>query len=139
MIPGYQLDGGRVLRSIVWAINRNPIRATKITASIGQVIAVAFIVFGFFRFFYTGTFAGLWLAFIGWFLADAAGASQASIEVSAALANVRVRDVMSKDYPAVDSNVNLRTFAEDYLLRTGRRCFIVMQNGRQIGLLTLDE
>jgi Zn-dependent protease/predicted transcriptional regulator len=139
MIPGYPLDGGRVLRSIVWAINGNPVRATKITAGIGQVIAIAFIVFGFFRFFYTGAFGGLWLAFIGWFLADAARASEATVEISAALAHVRAGDVMSRDCPAVDSNVNLRTFAEDYLLRTGRRCFIVVENDRQLGLLTLDE
>ena len=139
MIPGYPLDGGRVLRSIVWGINRNLVRATKITAGVGQFIAIAFIVFGFFRFFYTGAFGGLWLAFIGWFLADAAGDSQAGVEVSAALAHLRVGDVMSQDCPAVDSNVNLRTFAEDHLLRTGRRCFVVTQGGRQLGIVTINE
>jgi Zn-dependent protease len=139
MIPGYPLDGGRVLRAIVWGINHNLARATKIAAGVGQFIATAFIVFGFFRFFYTGAFGGLWLAFIGWFLADAAAASQASVKVSVALAHVRVGDVMSQDCPAIDGNMNLRTFAEDYLLRTGRRCFVVLQNGRQWGLVTINE
>src|SRR5262249_12472142 len=56
MIPGYPLDGGRVLRSIIWGINHNLVRATKIAAGVGQFIAVAFIVFGFLRFFYGGSF-----------------------------------------------------------------------------------
>src|SRR5262249_18302618 len=128
MIPGYPLDGGRVLRSIIWGINRDLVRATKIAAGIGQFIAGAFLVFGFLRLFYGGGFGGLWLGFIGWFLADAASASQASVQISATLANARVGDLMSQDCPTVDGNVNLLTFVEDYLLRTGRRYFVVVQN-----------
>ena len=139
MIPGYPLDGGRVLRAVVWGINHNPVRATKIVAIVGQIIATGFIVFGLFRFFYTGAFGGLWLAFIGWFMSDAAAASRSGIEVSAALGNVRASDVMSHDCRAVDGNMNLLNFAEQYLLRTGRRCFTVMQNGRQVGFATIDD
>jgi Zn-dependent protease len=139
MIPGFPLDGGRVLRSIIWGVNGNPIRATKIAANIGQSIAVAFIIFGFLRFFLGGGLGGLWLAFIGWFLADAAAASQAGVEVSTVLAPVRVGDLMSQDCPSVDGNVNLRTFAEDYLLRTGRRCFVAVQNGTELGLVTIRD
>jgi Zn-dependent protease/CBS domain-containing protein len=139
MIPGYPLDGGRVLRAILWGINHNLARATRLAAGVGQFIAIAFIVFGFFRFFYTGAFGGLWLAFIGWFLADAAAASHAGVEVSMALAHVRVGDVMSMDCPPIDGNTNLRTFAEDHPLRTGRRCFTVLQNGRQWGFVTINE
>jgi CBS domain-containing protein len=139
MIPGYPLDGGRVLRAIVWAINRDLVLATKIVAVVGQFIATAFIVFGLFRFFYAGAFGGLWLAFIGWFMSEAAAASQSGVEASAALANVRAWDVMSRDCPDVDGNMNLLNFAENYLLRTGRRCFIVLQNGTQLGLATIDD
>ncbi|HYR91477.1 MAG TPA: site-2 protease family protein [Terriglobia bacterium] len=139
MIPGYPLDGGRVLRSIIWAINRDLVRATKIAAVVGQFVAVAFIVFGFYRFFSGAGFGGLWLAFIGWFLADAAVASYAGVEASVTLAHVRVSDVMSDDCPVIDGNLNLSTLAEDYLLRTGRRCFIVLQNGRHQGLVTINE
>jgi len=139
MIPGYPLDGGRVLRSIIWAINRDPVRATKIAARVGQLVAAVFIVFGFFRFFSGADFGGLWLVVIGWFLADAAVASYAAVEASTALAHVRVRDVMSPECLTVDGNMNLRVFAEDYLLRTGRRCFVVYQNGRQVGLVTMNE
>jgi len=139
MIPGYPLDGGRVLRAIIWGINHNLVRATRMAADVGQFIAITFIVFGFFRFFYSGAFGGLWLAFIGWFLSDAAAASRATAEVTVALEHVRVGDVMSQDCPAIEGNINLRTFAEDYLLRTGRRWFVVIQNGRQLGLVTINE
>ena len=76
MIPAYPLDGGRVLRAIVWGMTQNIIAATKLVAGVGRVMAVALIGFGLFRFVYAGVFGGLWLAFIGWFMADAAAATQ---------------------------------------------------------------
>jgi Zn-dependent protease len=139
MIPGYPLDGGRVLRSIVWRFTGNMVRSTQIAASVGQFIAAGFIVFGLFRFFLGAGFGGLWLAFIGWFLSQAAAASYGEAEASVALAGVRVGDVMSQDCPTVDGNVNLRAFAEEHLLRTGRRCFVVLQDTRELGLVTVHE
>ncbi len=139
MIPAFPLDGGRVLRSIIWGINRDPVRSTKIAAGVGQFISVAFIVIGLLRFFAGADFGGLWLAFIGWFLKDAAAATYIGVKASAALSGVRVRDVMAQDCPTVDGNLNLRTFVEDYLMRTGRRCFIVREDGRHIGLVTVNE
>lgn len=139
MIPGYPLDGGRVLRSIVWGLTGNIVRSTRIAASVGQFIAAGFIVFGLFRFFFGAGFGGLWLAFIGWFLSQAAAASYAQIEASVVLERVRVKDVMSQDCPTVDGNLDLRTFAEEHLLRTGRRCFVVLQDTRQLGLVTVHE
>jgi Zn-dependent protease len=139
LIPGYPLDGGRILRSIIWSFNRNLARATRITVAVGRVVAFAFIVFGVFSFFYSGAFGGLWLAFIGWFLSDAAAASQANLRVSDALAHVQVGDVMSRNSPTIDGNVNLRTFAEEYLLKSGRPYFVVSQNDREIGFITVSE
>ena len=66
----------------------------------------------------------------GWFLSQAAAASYAEIEASTALSGVRVGDVMSEDCPMIDGRINLRALAEDHLLRTGRRCFVVLENGR---------
>src|SRR5262245_798813 len=139
MIPGYPLDGGRVLRAIVWKFTGSMARATRIAASVGQFIAVLFIVLGLFRFFAGAGFGGLWLAFIGWFLSQAAAATNAEIEASAALAGVRVANVMSKDCPTVQGNLNLREFAEEYLLRTGRRYFVVLQDDHEFGLVTAHE
>jgi Zn-dependent protease len=139
MIPGYPLDGGRVLRAIAWRFTGNVVRATRIAAGVGQFIAAALIIFGLLRFFAGAGFGGLWIAFIGWFLSQAAAASNAETEASAALSGVRVGDVMSEDCPTVDGNTNLRTFAEEYLLRSGRRCFVALENGRQSGLVTVHE
>src|SRR5437879_13789170 len=68
MVPGFPLDGGRVLRAIIWWITGNASKATRIAARVGQGIAFLFIIVGLFRFFNGAGFGGLWLAFIGWFL-----------------------------------------------------------------------
>ncbi len=75
MIPGFPLDGGRVLRAIIWAITKNADRSTRIAARIGQIVAVLFILDGVWKYFSGAGFDGLWIAFIGWFLMDAARAS----------------------------------------------------------------
>src|SRR5262245_52686442 len=121
MIPGYPLDGGRVLRAIAWQFTGSVVRATRIAAGVGQFIAVALIVLGLLRCLEGGVFGGLWLAFIAWFLSQASAAGYAETEASAALSGLRVADVMSEDCPTVDGNVSLRTFAEDHLLRMGKR------------------
>src|SRR4051812_1382028 len=68
MVPGYPLDGGRVLRALVWSVTHNAERATRLAAKVGQVVAFLFILAGLWRFFVGANFGGLWLAFIGWFL-----------------------------------------------------------------------
>lgn len=136
MIPGFPLDGGRVLRGIIWWITGNARRATLTAARIGQFVAIAFIVIGIVRFFSGAGFGGLWLAFIGWFLLEAARASQAQVEIAANLRGVRVADIMANDCQKVDAHSNLQDFVDRQLLRTGKRCFIVEENGRIAGLVT---
>jgi Zn-dependent protease len=139
LIPGFPLDGGRVLRAIVWWVTKNPARATRIAARTGQAVALFFIVVGVYRLFSGAGFAGLWIAFIGWFLLDAAGASYAQVEINERLRGVRVGDVMARDCPTVDGRTNLQTFIEDFLLRTAQRCFIVAENGVVEGIITAHE
>ena len=139
MVPGFPMDGGRILRSIVWSVTGDIVRATRAAAHVGQFIAGGFILFGFLRFFGGAGLGGLWIAFIGWFLMDAAGSTITQVEMTRALSGVRVRDLMSRDCPIVDGNLNLRIFAEDYLLPTGRRCFLVRHDGRNAGVVTAAE
>ena len=139
MIPGYPLDGGRILRAIAWRITGSAVRATRIAATAGQFIAVSFILLGMARLFMGAGLSGLWIAFIGVFLGRAAAASYAETAASAALSGVRVGDVMSEDCGSVDGNINLRTFADEFLLRTGRQCFVVTQNGRPLGLVSVSD
>ena len=139
MIPGFPLDGGRVLRAVIWWITGNGARATRIATLMGQVIAFSFIILGLISFFRGSGFNGLWIAFIGWFLLLAARASYAQLEMSERLRGVRVADVTPRDCAVVDGRSNLQTFVDEYLLRTGRRCFLIAENGAVAGLITPRE
>src|SRR5580698_10245017 len=139
MIPGYPLDGGRILRSILWLISRDSVQATQRAAAVGKVIALLFIAFGIFRFFGGAGFGGLWIAFIGWFLLQAATASASSVVLTAGLKGVRVSDVMTSDCLMLDGNMNVEHFVENFLLRSGKRCFVVQQKGEVAGLVTAHE
>jgi Zn-dependent protease len=139
MIPGYPLDGGRVLRAAIWGVTGNQARATRAAARVGEAIAVLFILFGLYRFFLGANFGGLWFAFIGWFLLDAARSSEFQLELMTELRSRRVSDMMDRDCATVDSHMSVKEFVEEYLLRTGNRCFLVMQNDRIAGMVTPAE
>jgi len=136
LIPGFPLDGGRVLRSIVWAITKNADRSTRIAARIGQVVAFLFIFDGIWQFFSGAGFGGLWIAFIGWFLMDAAKSSYAQVEITAAFRGVRVSELMSRHCVAVNRSTSLQEFVDTCLLTTGQRCFAVVDQDRLAGLIT---
>jgi len=136
MIPGFPLDGGRVLRAIVWAIDKNADRSTRIAAGVGQVVAFLFILEGIWQVFSGAGFGGLWIAFIGWFLLDAARASYAQVETTTAFRDIRVSEVMSRDCVTVNRGMSLQEFVDTYLLRTGQRCFAVEDRGLLVGLIT---
>jgi predicted transcriptional regulator len=139
MIPGFPLDGGRVLRGIIWWITGNAKRATTIATRVGQFVAFALIVYGVFQFFRGAGINGLWMAFIGWFLLSASRESYAQMVISEGLRGLRVGDVMSRDFPVVDAYTNLQTFTEENLTRTGRRFWVVTLNGQPEGIITPTE
>lgn len=139
LIPGYPLDGGRVLRAILWARNKDAGRATRQAARVGQFVAFAFIAFGLLSAFTGAGFGGLWLAFIGWFLLEASRSSETQATFMDALRGVRVGDLMGRDCGIVEAAENLQTFVDRELLRTGRRCFVVVRDQRVAGLITPNE
>ncbi|HYL75392.1 MAG TPA: site-2 protease family protein [Bryobacteraceae bacterium] len=139
MIPGFPMDGGRILRAVIWWTTGNGDRATKLAARTGQVVALFFIAVGIIRFFTGAGFGGLWIAFIGWFLLQAAGASYTTVALTSGLRDIRVADVMTKECTVIDGNLNVQTFVEEHLLRSGRRCFVIEQNGQVVGLVTPHE
>ena len=139
MIPGFPMDGGRVLRAALWAATGNADRATRIAARIGEGVALLFIMFGVWQFFSGAGVGSLWMALIGWFLLDAAGAAYMQVDTVATLKGLRVRDIMADDCLRVEARTPLRTFADDYLLRTGRRCFVVEKDGQIEGLITAAD
>ena len=139
MIPGYPLDGGRILRSILWWISGSAQRATRWASRIGQGVGFLFILLGLYRFFVGANFGGLWLAFIGWFLLDAARSSYLQTGVIADLRDRKVADLMERDCATVPGYLSLRDFVDEYLLHSAGRCFLVVQDGRAMGVITPNE
>lgn len=139
MIPGYPLDGGRILRSILWWISGSAQRATRWASQVGQVVGFLFILFGLYRFFVGANFGGLWLAFIGWFLLDAARSSYLETGLIADLSGRTVADLMERNCATVPGYLSLRDFVDEYLLHSAGRCFLVAQDGRAMGVVTPNE
>ena len=136
LIPAYPLDGGRVLRAAAWWMTHSIERATRAASLVGQLFAFLFIIAGLWEFFRGQGFGGLWLAFIGWFLLDAARSSRMQLKLTQALAGVKVCDVMDRHCNVIDARDKLQTLVDEHLLRGGHRCFIVQDNGRLSGLIT---
>ena len=139
MIPGFPMDGGRVLRAAVWWKTGDSVFATRVASLTGQALAFGFIILGIIGFFFGLGFGGLWLAIIGWFLFNAARASYAHMEMGERLRGVRVADVMARECPIVDGRSNLQNFVDDHLLPSGRRCYLIVANGTPEGLITVQE
>jgi Zn-dependent protease/predicted transcriptional regulator len=139
LIPAYPLDGGRILRAILWGIVNDARRATRYAAGVGQAAAGMFIAWGVLQFFSGSGFGALWLVFIGWFVLMAAQASYAEAAMGEALRDVRVADVMANDCATVDGQVTVQSLVDEVLLRTGRRCVLVKHDGRLLGLITPQE
>ena len=139
MIPGYPMDGGRVLRAILWWKSGSLDRATRYAAITGQAVAGAFIALGIIEFFRGTGLSGLWIAFIGWFLLHAARESYVETTLKSSLDGVKVGDLTAQDFPFADQDLTIQEFVDEMLLRTGRRCFLVVRNGQVIGLVTPHE
>jgi len=139
MVPGFPLDGGRVLRAFLWWITHNPDRSMRLATRVGEAVAFMFIVLGLLRFFAGGGFAGLWMAFIGWFLLDASRTSYMQTELLSQLRDKSAGGMMERDCPTVDGELTLQQFVDEYLLPTGQRCFIVEEGDRVAGLITANE
>jgi Zn-dependent protease len=139
LVPGFPLDGGRILRAIVWGTNRNFRRATLIATVTGRFFGFLFIFFGVWLAL-SGQFVnGLWIAFIGWFL-ESAAATQAQQEmVKDLLAGHTVSDVMSRDYIRISADISVQELVDKYVLEGGRRYFVAMQGDNSVGLVTLAE
>lgn len=142
LVPGFPLDGGRIFRAVIWGITKNYSRSTRIAARSGQLIAYGMIVFGIAGAFgvelplIRGSLGGLWLAFIGWFLLTAAQESVAQVAVREALAGLRAADVMSHEVPTISRDLTLEEYSSE-VLRTGRRCHLVVGDGRLLGMMNV--
>ncbi len=140
ILPGFPLDGGRVLRSIIWRTTGSLSKATNIAATVGQVFGWGLIAYGVFLILLTSNFLnGLWIAFIGWFLNSAADASRREVTVREHLSGVRVKDVMDTTPECVGPNVPVDVVVRENFIQHGRRAVPVCHDEELAGIVTLTD
>jgi Zn-dependent protease/CBS domain-containing protein len=139
LIPGFPLDGGRLFRALVWRFTGNLHRASQAAAAVGQFVAFGFIGWGILTVLGGNVIGGMWIAFIGWFLQNAAAASYAETSLRGMLREATVAQAMTSDCRRVDRGASLEQVVREEVLGAGRRCVVVTDAGRMAGLLTLHE
>jgi Zn-dependent protease/CBS domain-containing protein len=139
LIPGFPLDGGGVLMSIIWGVTHNRHRALMIASGVGSFIAYLFIIYGVFQLFSGSLINGLWIAFIGWFLVSASRGQIQQERIKGLLAGHTVSEVMSQAYTIVQANTSLQSLMDDHILASSRRSYIVERGEEVVGLLTLHH
>jgi Zn-dependent protease/CBS domain-containing protein len=139
LVPGFPLDGGRLFRAVVWRVTGSLRRASRAASAVGQAVAFGFIGWGIMTALAGNVIGGMWIALIGWFLQNAAAASYAETNLRELLRDVTVAQVMTPDCRRVERDVSLDRIVREEVLGAGRRCFVVTDAGRMVGLLTLHE
>ena len=146
LIPGFPLDGGRVLRSILWALTGNLRRATRWASVVGQIIAWLLILGGISIVFGAelpllgaGFVNGLWIAFIGWFLNSAAIQSYQQLVVQDILHDVPVERLMRPNPPTVSSTISTADLVHNHVMGTDDYVFPVVDDGSLLGIVTLAD
>ena len=139
LLPAFPLDGGRVLRSVIWAATGNHMRATRVATLGGQIVGFGLMVLGAYQFILGNQFGGIWLAFIGWFLQSTASRSQAEAAVETGVHGLRVRDIMEQRPPMIDPNSTIAEAVFDHFLRQGVRSLPVCDGDTLLGIISLTD
>src|SRR3984893_7931941 len=138
LLPGFPLDGGRIFRAVVWGITKDFARATTIAGISGKVVAYGLIVFGAWLGITKGQWtSGLWMAFIGWFLLNAAQESVAQVAIRETLSGLHAADVMSHEVPTVPRDISLEDYGQE-VVRTGRRGHLGTTDERLAGMMNVN-
>jgi Zn-dependent protease/predicted transcriptional regulator len=137
LVPGFPLDGGRLLRSAIWKATGSLGRATQIASGAGQAVGWLLVAGGVAWLLAGNLAGGIWFAFIGWFLVQAARASYQELQLRHLLGGVEAEDVMAGNLLRIPPDLSLQDAVDDYFMRYDHGAFPVDQQGRTIGLLTL--
>lgn len=139
LLPGYPLDGGRVLRSIIWGVTKDVEKATRYASHMGQLFGYVFMGIGFMNFLSGSLVGGLWMIFVGWFLTGAARTSYQQLQIRQALSGVRVDQVMTTDVPVIPASMSVREFVDENLLRRDYACYPVADHDKPVGVIGAEE
>ncbi len=138
IIPGFPLDGGRVLRAIIWAFDKDVVKATRIASWVGSAFALLLIAVGLFSVL-TGVLGGLWYALVGWFLWGAARSSYQQVLVRKGLEGVTVRKLMEANPVTVPRALSIERFVEDYIYKHTYKMYPVLDGDRLGGGASLKK
>jgi Zn-dependent protease/predicted transcriptional regulator len=136
LLPGFPLDGGRIFRALIWGATKSFSKATRVAGASGRMIAYAMILLGGFAVFKGFIGQGLWSVFIGFFLLNAAQESVAQAALRETLSGLRAADVMSHEVPTIGRAISLEEYGAE-VLRTGRRCHLVITDDRLVGMMNV--
>ena len=140
LIPGFPLDGGRVFRAAMWYFSRNYKRSTLIATRLGQGIAYAFILGGILIVLLRGDWLdGLWIVLIGWFLNNAASMSYRQAQWREAIHGLIASQMMTSDYAVVPPDITVNQLVQEHILPKGHHLFLVAEEDRFKGILTLQN
>ncbi|TET61680.1 site-2 protease family protein [Candidatus Aerophobetes bacterium] len=139
LIPGFPMDGGRILRAVVWKITGNLRRATRVASVTGQAVAFLMIVFGMWQILRGFFFNGMWIALIGWFIHSAATRGYQQVLMKDMLKDLRAKDLMNRDFETVSTNLSVQELVEDYVLKKKERAFLVSDAGELQGIVCLED
>jgi Zn-dependent protease/predicted transcriptional regulator len=146
LIPGFPLDGGRVLRAILWKATGDLLKATRWASFGGKVVGAFLMATGiammlgiWIPFFGTGLMSGLWLLLIGWFLSKAAALSYGQVVAGETLRDVPTSALMRRRFLAVPPHRSLDRFMAEYVMESDQHSFPVVADGRIVGMISAHE
>jgi Zn-dependent protease len=139
LLPGFPLDGGRVLRSIIWGSTGNLVKATNIAGIVGQIFGWILIGVGIFFIFWISLFTGLWLAFIGWFLNSSADASRKEVALRERLSLVKVREVANPNPETISPQTTVDEMVRNVFDMRHGRAVPVCRDDRLVGIVTITD
>jgi Zn-dependent protease/CBS domain-containing protein len=139
LIPAFPLDGGRILRSILWWRKKDLRWATRIASRMGEIFGFTLIFLGVFSIFRGSFVGGIWLFLIGMFLQNASQVSMQRLMISKALEGETVRRFMKPDPVTIPDTMTLKEAVEDYIYRYHYKMFPVVRNSKLVGCLTTRD
>ncbi len=139
LIPGFPLDGGRVLRAILWGISGDLQSATLWASNMGRAFAWGLMGLGVLQALGGGFVQGVWLLLIGWFLNNAARNSYVQLLVQQAFEELIVGNLMRTHFEVIAPDVTLEEFVNEFLLRSAQSAWPVVEEGKAVGLITFDD
>jgi Zn-dependent protease/CBS domain-containing protein len=137
-IPAFPMDGGRVLRSLLWMRNGDVVRSTVVASTAGRVFAYIIVFLGLFTIFYGDLASGIWLLLIGWFISSSATSSLRQTMIQEDLRGARVADLMTRNVESVPPEMDLDSLSEEFM-RTKHTGFPVLSDGELVGCVTLGD